>query len=139
MSRLISLAACALVSIFFASSAYAHHGPMALGSVRISQTVMVGGTVLQPGTYQVRDTGEHAMPLPGQSEEAQTRIEIVKDGTVVARDIAEVMAPEAGRTVGTSGGAAARLKVETLKGGDFIRISTTRDGERLLIHLAVAK
>jgi hypothetical protein len=139
MSRLISLVACAVVSLFVASSAYAHHGPLALGSVRITQTVMVGGMPLQPGTYQVRDTGEHAMPLPGQSEDAQTRIEFVKDGTVVARDLAEVMMPEAGRTVGTSGGGAARLKVETLKGGDFIRISTTRDGERLLIHLAVAK
>lgn len=138
MSRLISLGS-AFAFVLAASSAFAHHGPAALGSVRITQTVMVGSTVLQPGTYEIRDTGEHAMPLAGQSEDAQTRIEILKSGTVVARDIAEVMTPESGRAVGTSGGGAGRLKVETLKGGDFVRISTTRNGERVLIHLRVAQ
>ena len=137
MARFIGSVLLACACVLVADTAFAHHGPAALGTVRLTQPVMVGGTVLQPGTYEVRDTGEHTMPLPGQSEDAQTRIEFVKSGSVVARDVAEVMTPEGG-AVGTSGGTG-RLKVETLRGGDFIRVSTTRNGERLLIHLAVAQ
>jgi hypothetical protein len=135
-SRLIGI--LTLAGTLAAGSAFAHHEPAALGTVRITQPVMAGGTVLQPGTYDVRDTGEHVMPLPGQSEDAQTRIEFIQNGTVVGRDVAEVMTPEGGSAaVGTSGGSA-RIKVEALKGGDFVRLSTVRNGERLLIHLPVA-
>ena len=122
--------ACALA----ASTAFAHHPTASLGTVRITQPVMAGGTVLQPGTYEVRDTGEHVEPLPGQSADAQTRIEFVQNGQVVARDVAEVM-PAAPGAVGTSGGAATRLRFERLRGNDYARISTVHDGERLLIHL----
>ena len=135
MPRLISFAACMLASIVMAGVASAHHGPADLGTVRITQPVMVGGTVLQPGTYQVRDAGEHVMPLPGQSADAQSRIEFLRDGMVVALDIAEVQDSEGG-TVGTSG-TTTRLKFEQLKGGDFVRISGFHKGERYLIHLPV--
>jgi len=116
------------------SSVFAHHPTAVLGTVRITQPVTAGGTVLQPGTYEVRDTGEHVKPLTGQSADAQTRIEFIQNGQVVARDVAEVM-PAAPGAVGTSGGAAARLRFERLRGNDYARISTVHDGERLLIHL----
>ena len=67
----------ALACALSASSALAHHPTATLGTVQITQPVMAGGTVLQPGTYEVRDTGEHVKPLPGQSEDAQTRVEFV--------------------------------------------------------------
>jgi hypothetical protein len=140
MPRSLTIGVLTFACTLAAGSAFAHHEAAALGTVRITQPVMVGGAVLQPGTYQVRDTGEHVMPLPGQSEDAQTRIEFIQNGTVVGRDIAEVMTPEAGSSaVGTSGGGSTPIKVETLKGGDFVRLSTTRNGERLLIHLHVAQ
>ncbi|MBI4265833.1 MAG: hypothetical protein HY657_15770 [Acidobacteria bacterium] len=127
----------ALVSVLAAGPAVAHHGERsALGTVTIAQPVLAGGKTLQPGTYEVWDTGEHVKPLPGQSEDAQTYIEFVSNGTVVARDVAEVM-PAPARAVGTSGGAATRLRLERLRGGDFMRVSTYRDGERYLIHLPV--
>jgi hypothetical protein len=110
-----------------------------LGTVRITQPVMAGGKMLQPGTYEIRDTGEHATPLPGQSADAQTYVEFVANGTVMARDIAELMQDEPGRPVGTSGGTSSRPRVETLKGGDFLRVSMSRGSERLLIHLPVSR
>ena len=121
----------------FASAVLAHHEPASLGTVSLAQAVRAGGTTLSPGTYEVRLTGEHAKPLPGQSEEAVQVIEFLQNGTVVARDAAEVM-PTATAQVGTSGGANTRLRVERLKGDEFVRLSTNRNEERYLIHLAVA-
>ena len=94
--------------------------------------------MLQPGTYEIRDTGEHATPLPGQSADAQAYVEFVANGKVVARDIAELMQGQPA-PVGTSGGSSTRLRVERLKGDEFVRVSTTRGGERYLIHLPVAR
>jgi hypothetical protein len=136
MTRMIT-AAFALVALS-AASVQAHHAAAMLGTVRITQPVKAGGTVLQPGTYEIRDTGEHAKPLPGQSEEAQAYVEFVANGMVVARDIAELMQGEAA-PVGTSGGVSTRLRVERLRGDEFVRVSTSRGGERYLIHLPVAR
>jgi hypothetical protein len=125
--------------MFAATVAFAHHAPGSLGTVRITEAVMAGGTTLQPGTYEMRDTGEHLSPLPGQSPDAMVWVEFVSNGKVVARDGAELMASE--RPVGTSGGAssASRPRVDRLKDHEFVRISTYRDGSRYLIHLRPAQ
>jgi hypothetical protein len=136
MNRMIT-AGLALAVMLTAGPVLAHHAPSSLGTVRITQPVKAGGTMLQPGTYEIRDTGEHTTPLPGQSADAQTHVEFVANGTVVARDIAELM-PAADAPVGTSGGGA-RGRFDTLKGGDFARVSMSHGGERYLIHLPVAK
>jgi hypothetical protein len=124
----------ALAIALLAGTAAAHHPPLSLGTVTITQPVMVGGSVLQPGTYEIRDNGEHGTPLPGQSPDAQAQIEFIADGLVVARDLAEVM-PAADRPVGTSGTAAPRPLVQMLRGGEFMRVSVTHEGNRYLIHL----
>ena len=145
MKRMIT-AVFAVAVMFIAGSVQAHHGASSLGSVRITQPVTAGGTTLQPGTYEIRLTGEHMKPLPGQSEDALQQVEFIANGTVAAKYAAEVMTGEdvpvgtSGVTSGvTSGGAPTRARVEMLTGGDFIRVSATRGGERYLIHLAVAK
>ena len=128
----------ALASVLAAYPAFAHHSAATLGTVTITQPVMANGKMLEPGTYQIRDTGEHVTPLPGQSDEAQAYVEIISNGAVVAREIAEVMssAPRAVGTSGeTSGQASSRLRVETLRGNEYVRISANRDGARYLIHL----
>jgi hypothetical protein len=130
-------AGVALAVMLVAGPVLAHHAPSSLGTVRITQPVKAGGTMLQPGTYEIRDTGEHVTPLPGQSGDAQTHVEFVANGMVVARDIAELM-PVADAPVGTSGGGA-RGRFDMLKGGDFARVSMSHGGERYLIHLPVAK
>lgn len=140
MTRMIT--ACFALVALGAGPALAHHSAAMLGTVRIAQPVMAGGKMLQPGTYEIRDTGEHVTPLPGQSTDAQTYVEFVANGMVMARDVAELMQDQPG-PVGTSGGTSAgtssRPRVEMLKGGDFMRVSMSRGAERLLIHLPVSK
>jgi hypothetical protein len=134
-------AALALVMLI-AVSVQAHHGAASLGTVRITQAVMAGGTTLQPGTYEIRLTGEHMKPLPGQSEEAVQQVEFIANGNVAAKYAAEVMTSDAvpvGTSGVTGGGGTTRARVEMLTGGDFMRVSATRGGERYLIHLAVAR
>jgi hypothetical protein len=138
MSR-ASIVGFAVAGLLAATSAtWAHHAAATLGSVRIPQPVMVGGQLVQPGTYDLRLTGEHLTPLPGQSEDAGQKFELVANGQVVARDFAEVI-PTPAVPVGTSGGGGASARVQSLKGGEFLRIAVNRGSERYLIHLAVAK
>lgn len=118
--------------------AFAHHGPSVLTTVQITAPVMAGETRLEPGTYEIRLTGEHLKPLPGQSEDSEVVVEFVKDGMVVARDGSEVV-PGDTKPVGTSGGSAPRARVERLKGDEFLRISVNKDAERYLIHLPIAR
>ena len=135
MARAFTIALGCLLTV---GPAVAHHGPSALGTVRLTQPVLAGGQTLQPGTYEVRLTGEHVKPLAGQSEDAEQFVVFVSGGRVVAREVAEVMPGSAG-VVGTSGGAATSLRVERLKADDFLRVSTNREAERYLIYLPLAK
>jgi hypothetical protein len=123
----------ALAGVLATGSAFAHHASATLGTVTLTQPVMAGGTTLLPGTYELRDTGEHPTPLPGQAAESQSYVEFMSNGTVAAREIAEVM-PGAPTAVGTSGGAS-RARVERLRGDEFLRVSVHHNGERYLIHL----
>lgn len=109
-----------------------------LATVRITTTVMAGGTRLPAGTYEVRLTDEHPTPLPGQSRDAPRWVEFVANGKVVAREIAEVLQDDDLPAVGAS---AVRVqsgtRVEMLKGGEFLRISVKRERERYLVYLPV--
>ncbi len=129
----------ALVLGMVAAAAPTHAASVSLGTVRITQPVLSDGKPLAPGTYEVRLTDELLPPNPGQSPDAVRVVEFVKDGQVVARDAAEVTTPESS-AVGTSGRAASsKPQVEMLKGGEFVRVSATRDGMRFLIHLPIAR
>lgn len=109
----------------------------ALGPVRIPQPVLADGQRLEPGMYAVRIADEFIPPNPGQSPTAVRVVEFIRDGRVVARDAAEVVTAETS-VVGTAG-SPAHPRVEMLKGGEFLRISSVHDGMRYLIHLPVAK
>jgi len=126
--------AFALGTLMAAGPAFAHHGPSTLGTVRFSQAVNVGGTVLQPGAYEVRLTGEHLPPLPGQSEEGEQRVEFVAAGQVVAKEVATVVPVSTTAVVGTSGGSTMGV-VQMLKDNEFLRVSFNKGNERFLIHL----
>ena len=128
--------ALAIGCVAVAGPAAAHHGPSSLGSVRFAQPVVAGGTTLQPGTYEVRLTGEHLMPLPGQSEEAEQRVEFVSNGQVAAKEVATVIPVAALAVVGTSGNTQSFGVVQMLKENEFLRVSFNKGNERFLIHLS---
>ena len=107
-----------------------------LGSVTLNRKVTADGQPLAAGTYQVRlGTGE-PKPAVGQSPEAERYVEFVKGGKVVAREVATVVsdadvkailkAPKLAR-----GG----VRVEMLKGNDYLRVWINRDGNNYIIHL----
>ena len=136
MNRNLIRVAIILLVAMVATAAYA--ASVTLGTVRVTQPVLANGQPLPPGTYDVRLTDEFLPPNPGQSPDAEQVVEFVKDGMVVARGAAEVL-PMCD-AVGTSGNApaASKLRVEKLKGDEFIRIATVRDGKRYLIYLPIA-
>ena len=128
------------ISLASQSNAPAPAGANVLATVRVGTAVTAGGTLLPAGTYELRLTGEHPDPLAGQPQNAQEWIEFVSGGKVVAREAAEILHDDDA----AQGGESSRrvqpgTRVETLKGGEFVRISVQRDNERYLLYLPVQK
>lgn len=109
-------------------------------SVQIPVTVLADGKPLPPGRYSLRLTAERSAPLPGQPAGAQQSVELMADGKVVAREIAEVLKDEDLPIEGASSQHVQNgTRVEMLKGGEFLRISVKRDGARYLLYLPIAR
>ena len=131
-----------IAMLLLASGASARQAPSTrgdelLGTVTIGQPVLAGGKPLAPGTYTLRLSNEPVSARPGQSPDAQRRVDLVKNGMVVAREVAEVLRDEdaePGRAQVTRPG----VRVELLKGGEFVRVSVRRGSERYLIYLPTA-
>lgn len=107
-----------------------------LGSVTLTKKVMADGQPLAAGTYQVRLTGEHAKPAVGQSPDAETYVEFVKGGKVVAKEVATVVTSADIATVAKWRKPMANgVRVETLKGNDYVRVWIAKAGTHYLINL----
>jgi hypothetical protein len=132
------LALSLVVATLAAASAQSLPEANVLATVRIVEPVLAGGRPLAPRTYQLRLTEERPMPRPGQSADAQQWVELIADGSVVAREVAEVIRDDDRPDIGASAERAAEgVRLQMLKGGDFLRISVKRQGIRYLIHLPV--
>jgi hypothetical protein len=132
---------CGAAAVGTATPAFAHHTNAAMAhtmaTVNIPAGLMAGGKPLPAGRYEVIITDEHPATESGTPSENQRWVEFVQNGTVVAREIAEVFGA-ADRPVGTSGaagGTRAQAVVQTLRGGEFVRVAINAGGARFLIHL----
>ena len=112
-------------------------GAMALGSVHIPKGVKADGKDLPAGMYQVRLTADEAKPdAKGSTEKLERWVEFVKGGQVAGREVVSIV-PSTEKnlvqkdTPPPSGGS----KVETLKGGDYVRVWINRGGNYYLVHL----
>jgi hypothetical protein len=110
-----------------------------LTAVHITRSVVVNGKPLPAGMYELRLTNERPTPLPGQSPDAERWVEFVANGSVVARETAEVLRDddlpaEGASSVPTREG----TRIDLLRGGEFLRISVKRGAERYLVYLPVA-
>ena len=116
--------------------AFAQAANASLGSVTLTRKVMADGKPLAAGTYQVRLTGENAKPAVGQSPDGETYVEFVKGGQVVAKEVAtrisgaDIAAVAKWKKPMTNG-----VRVETLKGNDYVRVWIARQGTHYLINL----
>ena len=114
----------------------------ALGSVRIPRSVKADGKDLRAGTYQVRLTAQDAQPaVPGIKMERW--VEFVQGGKVAGREVASIITPDEVKDTQPGPDLPGRqpkagTRVDTLKGGDYIRVWITRGGVQYLIHLPPA-
>ena len=112
-------------------------GAMVLGTVRLPKGVKADGKDIAAGSYQVRLTADEAKPdARGSSEKLERWVEFVKGGTVVGREVVSIVPAAESKLVQKdtpppSGGA----KVETLKGGDYVRVWINKGGTYYLVHL----
>ena len=110
---------------------------MALGTVRLPKGVKADGKALAAGTYQVRLTAEEAKPdAKGSSEVLERWVEFVQKGEVKGREVVSIVpANEAKLVQKDTPPPAGGSKVETLKGGDYMRLWINRGGNYYLVHL----
>jgi hypothetical protein len=107
-----------------------------LGTVTLAKKVMADGKPLAAGTYQVRLAGENAKPGVGQSADGEQYVEFVKGGKVVAREVATVVSnADIGSIVKTHKPVMNAVRVETLKGNDYVRVWINKSGQNYLINL----
>ena len=115
-------------------------GPMVLGTVRLPKGVKVDGKEIAAGSYQVRLTADEAKPdAKGSSEKLERWVEFVKGGTVAGREVVSIVpAAEAKLVQKDNPPASGGSKVETLKGGDYVRVWFNKGGNYYLVHLPKA-
>ncbi len=107
-----------------------------LGTVHLTQKVLADGKPLAAGTYQVRLTSDEPKPALGENPDAEKYVEFVRGGKVAGREVATVIGAEdigkiaKGKKPGTNSSS-----VETLKGGDFVRVWINKGGTNYLINM----
>ena len=122
---------------FSTVSTFAQEGSNAtvLGSVTLTRKVLADGQPLAPGTYQVRLSSEQVKPIVGMSPEGERYVEFVRAGQVVGREVATVIPSSDMSTMKYGRPPVNSSKVETLKGGDYLRVWINKAGNNYLIHL----
>jgi hypothetical protein len=113
---------------------------MSLGSVTINHKVSADGKALPTGTYQIRLTTDEPKPAAiGQSPESERYVEFVRGGKVVAREVATVVSnADVATLVKGPKPANGAVRVDVLKGNDYVRVWINKGGQNYLIHLPSA-
>lgn len=110
-----------------------------LGTARLGKAVTANGQTLAAGTYQVRLTTEAPPKVVGQTV-AETRwVEFMRGSTVAGREVATVLTPEEMAKVADRPRGRGAVLIQTLKGGDYLRVWVTHGGQHVLIHLPVTQ
>jgi hypothetical protein len=121
------------------ASPSAPDGSLALGTVHIPKAVKADGKSLPAGTYQVRLTPDTASPnAKGQTATLERWAEFMKGGKVVGREIVTIIPQsDIAKVQKDTPPHANSAKVETLKGGDYMRLWINRGGNHYLMHFPV--
>src|SRR5262245_3501643 len=91
MKHLIVVGALIALAGTTSREAAAQAAGASLGSVTIAKRVMADGKPLAAGTYQIRLTNDSPKPGVGQSPDSERYVEFVRNGKVVAREVATVV------------------------------------------------
>ena len=115
-------------------------GEVALGSVHLPKAVKADGKNLPAGTYMVRVTPQQATPdAKGQTPALERWLEFVQKGEVKGREVVTIVPQAEIATVQKDAPPRANgSKIETLKGGDYMRLWINRGGNHYLVHFPSA-
>ena len=100
---------------------------------------MADGKTLAAGTYQVRLTTVTPPKVVGQTVEETRWIEFMRGGTMAGREVATVVTPAVIEEIKDRPAPAGAVAVQTLKGGDYLRVWIKHSGTHYLIHLPKGK
>jgi hypothetical protein len=132
------LAAALMAALTIPGAAQTQAGT-SLGNVTLSRQVMADGKPLPAGTYQLRLSEDRPEPAVGLSPDSARYIEFVRGGKVIGREVATVIPQtEVAEVADGPRPAAGGVRVELLKGNDYLRIWVNRGGNNYLIHLPVS-
>jgi hypothetical protein len=107
-----------------------------LGSVRLTRALSANGQPLPAGTYTVRLSSDPVTPVVGQSSESAQWVEFVQGGQVKGRELASVVSPADTKQVAKGAPPApGTVRVQPLRGADYVRIWLNRGGTQYLVHL----
>ncbi len=122
------------------ASPSAPDGQLALGVVRIPKGVKADGKPLPAGTYQVRLTTETAsQEAKGQTKSLERWAEFMKGGKVAGREVVSIVPQsDISKVQKDTPPRPNSSKVETLKGGDYVRVWINKGGNHYLMHLPTA-
>jgi hypothetical protein len=115
-------------------------GDMALGLVHLGKGVKADGKALPAGTYQVHLTAQQATPdAKGQTAPLERWVEFVQKGQVKGREVVTIVPQSEIALVQKDAPPHANAsKVETLKGGNYVRLWINKGGNHYLVHFPVA-
>jgi hypothetical protein len=113
---------------------------MTLGTVHIPTGVKADGKDLPAGTYTVKLTTDEAKPdAKGATKTLERWAEFVKGGKVAGRELVTIIPPtEKQLVVKDAAPAVGGSKVQTLKGGEYVRVWFNKAGTQYLVHLPKA-
>lgn len=112
---------------------------LVLGTARIPKGVTADGKPLPAGTYQVRLTAQETPAAVGITEKLERWVEFVQGGSVKGREVASIVpASEAKLVAKDAPPAANAVKVQMLKGNEYMRLWFNKGGNLYLVHLPVA-
>ena len=139
---LVAVLVGSLTAAAAAQQGQAPAGETALGSVRLTRSVMADGKPLKAGTYQVRLTSQDASPqVPGIKMERW--VEFMQGGKVAGREVVSIVPQSELKdlmpgpdSLPRAGAGSAR--VEMLKGNEYVRVWINRGGVHYLIHMPPA-
>ena len=123
-----------------AAAAMGPDGEMTLGSVHFPKGVKADGKELAAGTYQVRLTPQSASPTAkGQTASLERWVEFMKGGKVAGREVVTIIPQaEISQVQKDTPPHANSSKIETLKGGDYVRLWINKGGNHYLVHFPSA-
>jgi hypothetical protein len=113
-------------------------GAPTFDNVRLPQAVRADGQMLAAGSYQVRITAERPAPAAGQSASAECWVEFVKGTTVAGREMASVVTADDISAVAKGPAPPANgSRVDSLKGGEYLRVWLNSAGTHYIVNLPI--